>query len=76
MIFLLVRIPANMQKRRDLFHFVKSKKYDIICLQDIHLEKKIEPYVKSEWGYQVYMSPFRSNRRGGGGGGGGNDSFK
>ena len=55
---------ANMQKRRDLFHFVKSKKYNIICLQDIHLERKIEPYVKSEWGYQVYMSPFRSNRRG------------
>ena len=55
---------ANMQKRRDLFHFVKSKKYNIICLQDIHLEKKMEPYIKSEWGYQVYMSPFRSNRRG------------
>ena len=27
----------------------------------------MEPYVKSEWEYQVYMSPFRSNRRGGGG---------
>ena len=24
----------------------------------------MEPYVKSEWGYQVYMSPFRSNRSG------------
>ena len=24
----------------------------------------MEPYVKSEWGYKVYMSPFRSNRRG------------
>ena len=24
----------------------------------------MEPYIKSEWGYQVYMSPFRSNRRG------------
>ena len=55
---------ANMQKRRDLFHFVKSKKYNIICLQDIHIEKKMEPYVRSEWGYQVYMSPFRSIRRG------------
>ena len=55
---------ANMLKRRDLFHFVKSKKYNSIRLQDIHLEKKMEPYVRSEWGYQVYMSPFRSNRRG------------
>ena len=24
----------------------------------------MEPYVKSEWGNQVYMSPFRSNQRG------------
>ena len=24
----------------------------------------MEPYVRSEWGYQVYISPFRSNRRG------------
>ena len=24
----------------------------------------MEPYVKSEWEYQVYMSPFRSNRSG------------
>ena len=53
-----------MQKRRDLFHFVKSKKFNIICLQDKHLERKMEHYVKSEWGYQVYVSPFRSNRRG------------
>ena len=52
-------------KAKRFFHFVKTKKkYNILCLQDIHLERKIEPYVKSEWGYQVYMSPFRSNRRG------------
>ena len=33
-------------------------------MQDVHLERKMEPYIKSEWGYQVYMSQFRSNRRG------------
>ena len=35
---------SNMQKRIDLFHFVKSKKYNIICLQDIHFERKMELY--------------------------------
>ena len=39
---------ANMQKQKDLFRFDNSKKYNIICLQDIHLKRKMEPYVKSE----------------------------
>ena len=30
---------ANMQKRKDLFPFLSQIKYNIICLQDIHLEK-------------------------------------
>ena len=31
-------------KRRDVFHYVRQKKYDIICLQDVHLEKSMETY--------------------------------
>ena len=51
-------------KRRDVFHYVRQKKYDIICLQDVHLEKSMETYIQREWGYDIHMSPFLSNRRG------------
>ena len=51
-------------KRRDMFHYVRQKKYDIICLQDVHLESKMEVYVQLERGYDIYMSPYLSNRRG------------
>ena len=47
-----------------MFHYVKQKKYDIICLQDVHLESKKESYIHREWGYDIYMSSFLSNRRG------------
>ena len=53
-----------IDKRRDVFHYVRHKKYDIICLQDVHLEKSMETYIQREWGYDIHMSPFLSNRRG------------
>lgn len=54
----------SVEKRRDLFQYVRQKKYDIICLQDVHLVENMEPFIKSEWGYHLYMSPFRGNQRG------------
>ena len=54
----------TMEKRRDVFHYLRKKKYDIICLQDVHLEEKMELYVKSEWGFRLYMSPYKRNSRG------------
>ena len=39
----------SFEKRRDLFQYVRKKKYDIICLQDIHIEEKMENFVKNEW---------------------------
>ena len=53
----------SMEKRRDVFHYLKKKKYDIICLQDVHLEETMELYVKSEWGFRLYISPYKSNSR-------------
>ena len=32
------RGPNVTDKRRDVFHYVRQKKYDIICLQDVYLE--------------------------------------
>ena len=37
----------SFEKRRDLFQDVRKKKYDIICLQDIHIEEKMENFVKN-----------------------------
>lgn len=53
-----------VDKRRDLFQFIRKKKYNIICLQDVHIESNMESYVKSEWGYNIYLSPYTGNSRG------------
>ena len=45
-----------MQKRRDLFHYIRSKKYNIACLQDVHIDRNMYSYVKSEWGYNIILS--------------------
>ena len=51
-------------KRRDLFQYVRNKKYNIICLQDVHINKQLEPFIKSEWGYDVFFSSFTNSSRG------------
>ena len=56
------------EKRRDLFHYVRNKKYNIICLQDVHINAQLEFFIKSEWGYEVFFSSFLNSSRGGGGG--------
>ena len=52
------------QKRRDVFQYIRQKNYNIICLQDVHLENKIESYVKNEWGYKFFLAGLTSNERG------------
>ena len=51
-------------KRRDLFHYVRNKKYNIICLQDVHVNEKLEPFIKAEWGYDIYFSSYTTMSRG------------
>lgn len=51
-------------KRRDLFHYVRSKKYNIICLQDTHINQNLESFIKAEWGYDAYFSSYTTNSRG------------
>ena len=55
---------GNQAKRRDVFHFLKSKKYSVYCLQDVHFDKEMENIVKNEWGLDCYFSSFKSNARG------------
>jgi exonuclease III len=33
---------GNIEKRKDVFPFLKSKNYDIYCLQDTHFTSEIE----------------------------------
>ena len=52
------------QKRRDVLHYVRSKKASIICLQDVHFTTNMEAMVKAEWGGEVLFSYLASNSRG------------
>ena len=45
-----------MQKRRDLFQYIWSKKYNMACFQDDHIDRKMYSYVKSEWEYNIVLS--------------------
>ena len=51
-------------KRRDLFQFVRAKKYNIICLQDVHINSKLEPFIKAEWGNDISFSSYTTTSRG------------
>ena len=55
---------ANPQKRRGLFRHRRCKKYNIICLQDIHIQESLVPFVKAEWGFDAYFNTFSNNSRG------------
>ena len=52
------------QKRRDVLHYVRSKKASIICLQDVHFTSNMEAMVKAEWGGEAVFSSLASNSRG------------
>ena len=45
-----------MQKRRDLFQYIRTRKYNIACLQDVHIDRDMLSYIKSEWGYNLVLS--------------------
>ena len=40
---------------------VQAKKYNIICLQDTHINKTLESFIKAKWGYKAYFSSFTTN---------------
>lgn len=51
-------------KRRDLFQYVRAKKYNIICLQDVHINDNLESFIKAEWGYDIFFSSYTTMSRG------------
>lgn len=55
---------GDIEKRRDVFNFLKSKKCNIYCIQDTHFTNESEMNIKTMWGYECYFSSFSSNSRG------------
>ncbi len=55
---------GHFKKRRDVFNYLREKKFSIICLQDTHFEKKSEKQILAEWGYKAWFSSGTSNSRG------------
>ena len=58
---------ALASKRLLYFTLLKMKilyKIDIFCLQDVHISNKMEDFVKNEWGYNAYFSPYSKNSHG------------
>ena len=45
-----------MQKRGDLFQYIRLKKYNIACLQDVHIDNNMFLHIKAEWGYNLVLS--------------------
>ena len=59
-----VRGLHEPQKRKDLFHYLRGKQFQICCLQETHFTESLEPYICAEWGGNVYFSSYTSNSRG------------
>ena len=56
-----VRGLSNTMKRREIFRWLKTRKYAIFFLQEVHCSKEKEIYWTSEWGYSaIFSSPSSS----------------
>ena len=51
-------------KRRDIFNYLRDNKFSICCLQDTHFTDGLEPYIRAEWGGEIFFNSFTSNSRG------------
>ena len=55
---------GDINKRKDVFDYLKTKNCDIYCIQDTHFTCEIENQVRSTWGNDIFFSSFASNSRG------------
>ena len=51
-------------KRRNVFQYVRSRKFNIVCLQDTHVDPKLDSFIKAEWGFGAYFSSYTTNSHG------------
>ena len=55
---------SDMSKRKDVFNYLRQKKYDIYLIQDVHFSPQELPYIRAMWGYEVFINSFSSQSRG------------
>ena len=54
----------NLQKRRDVFNFLREKKASIYCLQDTHLLNSDDASVHTQWGFDSILCQGKNDARG------------
>ena len=54
----------SIEKRLDVFNYLKAKNCDLYCLQDIHSTTSTENFIESQWGGRCLFSSHSSNSRG------------
>ena len=59
-----VRGINDENKRHDVFDYLKSLKYDIYCVQDIHCSESQQVLFKRDWGGDMFISHGTTNSRG------------
>ena len=55
---------SDLKKRRDVMHYIRSKNFSIVFLQDTHLTASSIPYFDSLWNGKAYHSCLTSRSRG------------
>ena len=55
---------GDIKKRKDVFHNLRSKNCDIYLLQETHLKTEDEKFIRSNWGYNIWLSGIDSNKNG------------
>ena len=55
---------ADKKKRLDIFNKIRMERIHVVCLQDVHLEKREKNKLKQEWGGTVLLSAKSSMARG------------
>ena len=59
-----VRGLADSKKRKDVFIWLREKKINIYCLQDVHCAPGSKDRFRSDWGGDVFISTHKNNSRG------------
>ena len=54
----------NYKKRKDVFDLLRSEKHNIYLLQETHLPYKSENFIRSAWGFSVFLAGCDSNKNG------------
>lgn len=59
-----VRGLNNHIKRREIFHYLQCKSYDIFVLQETHSSKRLQKRWQCEWGGRVFFTHSQTNAKG------------